>query len=135
MTVLVIPGPPVPCGRPRLSLDGHAYMPDRTRKYERSVRHFAKAAFPSPIEGPVRLTAVFYCHNRQRRDVDNLLKSIMDGINGIAFADDSQVVSQSALKLVDKNFPRAVVDVSPVQYSLDYLESEIIWNLLSCSDV
>lgn len=129
MTVFVVPGAPVPCGRPRLSLDGHAYMPERTRRYERAVHSFARAAFASPFQGPVRLIAVFYCHNKQRRDVDNLLKSVMDGINGVAFEDDSQVVSQTAVKLLDRVSPRAVVGVFPLS-DVQAVEEAALWGLL-----
>jgi endogenous inhibitor of DNA gyrase (YacG/DUF329 family) len=39
--------------------------------------------------------AVFFHGTRQRRDVDNMIKLVCDGLNGVAWADDSQVCEVS----------------------------------------
>lgn len=111
-------------------------MPERTRRYEKLVKGLAKRTFPEPLAGPVILHADFYCHNRQRRDVDNLLKSIMDGINGVAFADDSQVVSVHASKLLSKSMPRAVITVSAIS-DIQALCDAVSWSIAErlCSEV
>lgn len=44
-----------------------------------------------------------------RPDIDNYIKAIFDSLNGIAFADDSQIVSMHAVKLYTPN--KAYVDV------------------------
>jgi len=36
--------------------------------------------------------------SKLRGDVDNYLKSLMDGLNGVAYDDDGQVVSVKAFK-------------------------------------
>lgn len=59
--------------------------------------------------------AVFYHATRQRRDVDNMLKLILDGLNEVAWADDTQVVEVSGRKiLVDKGEAMTVVEVYQV---------------------
>lgn len=56
--------------------------------------------------------AIFYHSTRQRRDVDNMLKLILDGLNKTAWPDDTQVVEVSGRKmLVDKPEARTVVEV------------------------
>jgi Holliday junction resolvase RusA-like endonuclease len=47
-------------------------------------------------------------------DVDNVMKSVQDGLNGIAYRDDRQIITASISKFYDDN-PRLVV-------SLTYLE-------------
>lgn len=39
--------------------------------------------------------ASFFCGTRQRRDVDNMIKLILDGLNGVAWKDDAQVTEVS----------------------------------------
>lgn len=53
-------------------------------------KHFKE----QPWQGPVGVELRFYiCKvNRSRGDGDNLLKAILDGMNGIIFEDDRQVI-------------------------------------------
>ncbi|MCW2898779.1 MAG: RusA family crossover junction endodeoxyribonuclease, partial [Streptosporangiaceae bacterium] len=44
------------------------------------------------------VTALFVSGTRHRRDVDNMLKLILDGLNKVAWADDDQVVEVSGRK-------------------------------------
>lgn len=107
-----VPGRPQGKARPRFA-DGHAYTPQSTRHFERTVamaaarviRHasgwsqagpkavYITAYFPvarslSKAEKARRIGST-YTH---KPDSDNIAKAILDGINGVAFADDSQVV-------------------------------------------
>lgn len=113
MTILVIPGQPVPCGRPRMTVGGHAYMPERTRRYESLVRRLSKGVFQVPMECDVDVSILFCLPDRRRRDLDNLAKGVMDGMNGVAFRDDSQVCSLSVCKMYRKGAGFAVVEVVP----------------------
>lgn len=47
--------------------------------------------FPSPLREPVVLGVKFY-FSRRPGDLDNYVKAISDGLNGIAWQDDRQVV-------------------------------------------
>lgn len=61
----------------------------------RAYRSAAEHAKPhSPITGPVRVAIDLILPDRRRRDIDNVLKPILDAIGhaGI-YEDDSQVVS------------------------------------------
>jgi len=64
-----------------------------TREYEERVAWEAKAAGVTMFDGPVALTLWLYSKGRRRADIDNAAKSVMDGLNGVAYADDRQVVA------------------------------------------
>ena len=88
-----IPGRPIPKGRPRLGYRGqkaYVYTPPETREYERLVGWVAKSAGCRPVEGPVSVALSVYV--KGRLDADNIAKSILDGLNGVAYEDDDQVV-------------------------------------------
>ena len=60
----VVPGEPVPQGRPRFRSAGDhviAYDPAKSREYKRIVQLVARSRAPErPLEGAVRLTLVIY---------------------------------------------------------------------------
>lgn len=104
-----IPGKPFGKQRPRFSRkSGRAFTPAETVSFERTVGEIALPHFPVAIDGPVALEvhATFRpaeSWSRKKRDahlgrphvqkpdLDNLVKGISDGLNRIAFADDSQI--------------------------------------------
>ncbi|NLL20008.1 MAG: RusA family crossover junction endodeoxyribonuclease [Clostridia bacterium] len=90
---IIIPGRPVPKGRPRLGMRGKkafVYTPTATKEYEKLVGWVAKCSGCKPIDGAVAVTLTVY--TRGKMDVDNMAKSILDGLNGVAYEDDDQVV-------------------------------------------
>ena len=91
---VIVPGRPVPKGRPGSGAWATAYIytPESTRAYEQLVGMCARAAAPAPLQGPVEMRAVIYLHRGRRGDLDNYLKCICDGLNKIAWLDDGQVV-------------------------------------------
>ena len=109
---ITIPGRPVPKARPRLGMRGktaYIYTPQRTKEYEELVGWTAKAAGCKPLEGPVEVE--LWCYTKGRADVDNLSKSILDGLNGIAFEDDSQVVDLHVHKRKVKTDERVEIEI------------------------
>lgn len=103
---LLIPGRPVPKGRPRMGRGGRVYTPSSTRAYEELVAaEWMAAGRPVLPPGPFELDCLFVfarpaSHYRTkarvlrpsapvlpREDLDNLVK-IVDALQGLAFSDD-----------------------------------------------
>ncbi len=112
---------PVAKERPRLRVVGQgkrafatAYTPEKTKTYEREIRASAAAQMVAlgittlSSEQPVHIDCVFCMPRPESRksdqyhltvpDIDNLLKAILDGIQGPLLTDDKSVVSLSVSK-------------------------------------
>ena len=75
-------------GRPRVTRNG-TYTPESTTTWEETVGWEFVRLFGRPrVSGPVSVRIEF---NQKRGDLDNLAKAILDGLNGVAWIDDSQV--------------------------------------------
>jgi Holliday junction resolvase RusA-like endonuclease len=118
-----VDGTPVPKGRPRFARRGKfvsTYSPKTTVDYEFKVSEAAKQAMGSseplktPIAAYIYITLPIpasYTKKRtenclkgferptKRSDIDNYCKAVFDGMNGIVFVDDSQIVSLHSTKV------------------------------------
>ena len=87
---------------------GRTYTPKETVAYEKLIAQEAALHFKKPFDGPVHvdIAAVFkpakswskkktaaamYQPHTQKPDKDNVEKAILDGMNKIAYHDDSQI--------------------------------------------
>ena len=62
------------------------------RAYRQQVLHDVQQLQLRSITGPIRLEAIVTRPDRRRRDVDNLLKSLLDGLDHAGvYEDDSQI--------------------------------------------
>jgi len=130
-----IPGEPVAKGRPRMTRQGRAYTPKKTVNYETLIQECFAIAYPGhqPITGPLglKIDAHFtipasWSQKKQkaaqnyqimptkRPDVDNVIKCVADGLNGIAWRDDSQIVSVLANKFYSTR-PRVEIEITEVE--------------------
>jgi Holliday junction resolvase RusA-like endonuclease len=115
MTVaFVVRGHPVPLQRSRTS-SGRHYLPKRSRDYRSLVQvEWMAAGRPSLGSAPFTLSAHFY-GARANADLDNLVKAILDALNGLAFGDDSQLacLSDCCKMPADADGARAEVELWP----------------------
>lgn len=132
MLNFTVNGVPVPKMRPRLTRGGHAYTPKETRDYEGIVREAAfnamrgnellsgavrmdvKMFFPIPASWPKKRQdaakngELGHC---VKPDATNVLKSIEDALNGIAYKDDCQIVAGGFSKHYSER-PRVEITVT-----------------------
>lgn len=98
-----VPGEPLGKSRPRVTKNG-TFTPKATREAEARVRAALDAEHPTPllvVEGEaLSISLMIYRFERRPRDVDNLLKLVMDALNGLAYVDDSQVEDVGRLRTV-----------------------------------
>lgn len=99
-----IPGEPVSKARARFTGKGskvRSYTPAKTMAAEERVAWEFKSAggrFEPDPEATFAVSVTFHNGTRQRRDVDNMLKLILDGLNGVAWVDDTQVMEVTGRK-------------------------------------
>jgi Holliday junction resolvase RusA-like endonuclease len=98
----VVPGDPVPKGRPRLAGRGHVITPKATKAAEKKVREAFRDALPD-WEAEPDLTygclLEFRTAGGSQVDLDNATKLIWDALNTVFWQDDIQV-GMSFLNLV-----------------------------------
>ena len=109
MIHLKIPGKPFGKQRPKFSRN-RTYTPQATIDAEANIKAIAQAAGVQPIDGPIKMTIkAIYTPPKSwskkkkleamgtwkatKPDRDNLEKLVADALNGIAYADDAQVVT------------------------------------------
>jgi Holliday junction resolvase RusA-like endonuclease len=109
-----IAGEPVGKARPRFTRSGHTYTPAKTVNYENLVKlsFTDQIGYFVPNKEPVRMQLMAYykipkstpkkylpdmkkgiIQPMKKPDADNIIKSVADALNGIAYHDDAQIVS------------------------------------------
>lgn len=100
MVKITIPGRPVPAVR--MTQRGK-YVKGRAQKYlnyKDKVGWVAKAAGIKPIHGQVCINITIYLSGGVHGDWDNYGKAICDGLNGIAYDDDRQIIDARVRKVL-----------------------------------
>lgn len=117
MVYFFVPGKVQGKTRPRFSSrSGTVYTPGKTKSYERQIAEAYEAQRGPCFKGAVMVTvdAIFPIPKSWTRakkadamkgkltpgkpDIDNILKVVLDGLNGIAYEDDKQVVTVQCRK-------------------------------------
>lgn len=130
-----IPGTPIAKGRPRFARVGkfvRTYTPDVTLNFENLVKASAAIAMAdrAPLQGALEVVILAgfpipKSWSKRKRaeaeslgvphtvkpDADNLAKSVLDGMAGVAFESDAQVAKLTVSKLYSAT-PRTVVGIA-----------------------
>ena len=95
--------------RARVTKSGHAYTDEKTKADLQAVKDaYTGKCYKCPVEVVVivykdvpKTTPKSVLHEpfTQRPDIDNILKAVLDGLNGVAYEDDSQVVRVTCRKM------------------------------------
>jgi Holliday junction resolvase RusA-like endonuclease len=124
-----VEGKPVPKARARVVTKGKrrfAFTPKKVKDWEAVVKKEAEKHFEMPFAWPVMVSLTFYLHRPKTRrldfwvtttpDLDNLEKSVLDGLNEVAYTDDKLVVVKSSSKrYVTDGVPRVRITVASIQ--------------------
>lgn len=88
-----VPGNPVAKQRPRIFRD-IVYTPKKTLDYEALVAQYAMIAMAGRdmLTGELSVSIISRRETKHRADIDNIEKSVMDGMEGVVYKNDSQVV-------------------------------------------
>lgn len=114
----------------------HSYTPRETAEFERAIAWACKSACKGaqmPENAPLMVDMVFYMpipqsagkrlrerlaservyHMKHSGDVDNMVKSVLDGLNSVAYKDDAQVAAIRAEKVYSEE-PRVEVTIRTI---------------------
>lgn len=115
-----VPGQPVPWQRVMRG-KGRAWVPERTKSYKLDVATEASCAIAKlrrnehwNPEALYRVEVIAYFADARKRDGDNVLKSVLDALNGVVWRDDSQAMRLTVEKRIDKANPRAEVFIEVI---------------------
>lgn len=126
---------PVPQGRPRFTVMGKhvkAYDPAKSKKYKMQLKKTAWRIMIHNIwqridNAPISMNLIFVLPRPKRPknkdyhitkpDLDNLVKAVKDALNGIAYADDSQITELKATKRYcqDVEPPGVIVNIEEIR--------------------
>jgi|TARA_R110000787_G_scaffold223392_1_gene331776 Holliday junction resolvase RusA-like endonuclease len=117
--------------RPRVTSKGTIYSPADTHGFSDKIKASARAAHIEEIEGPVSVALFIHrampkSASKKRKalinntwciskpDIDNVFKSAMDALTGIAWKDDTQVVRITGGRWwAEEHY--TVIEITPLQ--------------------
>jgi Holliday junction resolvase RusA-like endonuclease len=127
-----VPGEPRGKARPRFTKTGHTYTDSKTKAYEQEIvayyrKNFGAFKLPDDAFVRVKVTAHYQIPKSatktatasmqagrilpsRKPDIDNVLKIVLDALNGVAYKDDSRVVCVEAEKVYSFT-PRIVIEI------------------------
>ena len=116
---VVIEGEPASKARVRFSKRGskvHAFTPEKTKQAEEAIAWHVLAAKQPWMRNATAygVKAHFYCGTWQRRDIDNMLKLVLDGCNKVVWDDDCQVIEISAKLERGADHARTEFEIWPI---------------------
>ena len=125
----IIPGPAQAKQRPRVNRNtGRIYTPGATHKYEKlvkesygdnpcfedqfiSIKILFKFEVPKSYSKKKRAEALAGNLRPTKADIDNYIKSVLDGLNKVAFLDDRYIYSIEATKVYTDGEPEVIVEI------------------------
>jgi Holliday junction resolvase RusA-like endonuclease len=131
----IVPGEPQPQERARRGARGRWYTPSATKDYQERVRWaWRQSRAASFGEAPITMSVQFHfarprshfgsgrnAHTLKASaltaipvgDIDNMLKSVFDGLQSLAFVDDRQIVCLWGVHKMwaDRDGPCTVIDM------------------------
>jgi Holliday junction resolvase RusA-like endonuclease len=115
----------IPKARARVTRQGHAYTPAKTKNFERELQWlWTEAGHIMLPRCPTAVTVGFFFTRPKsvkasvlvptgRPDVDNLAKAVCDSLNGFAWHDDGQITDLNAYKRYTEGSAKILLAITP----------------------
>ena len=137
---ILIPLLPVPASRPRVTvrkvrgrMQGLAYFDGRYKKFREDYAKVLSKARIRMYEGPLEVYTNVYVPRPKttkrewpKGDNDNYEKACWDGLNGVAWADDDQIVINHTVKVFTETDPRICIQVRSLDPSR--MRRTLLWS-------
>lgn len=117
----IVTGKPIGKQRPRFTKAGHCYTPKETKEYENRIKQsYITASNGFKFENGVQIVVHAYYPKAKsnksdfvniKPDIDNVIKCVLDALNGIAYDDDKQICSVIGHKAWEKSEPFIEVEI------------------------
>lgn len=115
-SLLVIDGIAVPKQRPQfVRSTGVAYTPKETREWEKYVAQCWDEQNENIIyDQPIFIHLTFMSPKVARQDIDNLVKSVLDGLQGHAYKNDNIIthIDATKIKIMNEETSRVVIRIN-----------------------
>jgi len=124
-----VPGVPQPMQRPRLGANGNVYTPRKTLGFEHAVATHALSKMRAAVwsvrgTGRYAIAIRAFFPDARRLDLDNVVKSALDGCTPLVWADDSQVDELHAWRGVDAKRPRVEIEIRKIDETASTAKSD-----------
>jgi Holliday junction resolvase RusA-like endonuclease len=126
LVATTIDGDPLSKERPRTTLTKNGkrrtYTPPTTQRAEAAIGWALRAALPKPViarAGAFAARLGFFTKTRKPRDLDNMIKLVMDACNKLVWNDDKQVLRLGAFVVRGSDRPRTTLELSLIQEPTD----------------
>lgn len=86
----------------RKSMNGHIYVPKQVKEYKERVKKEISKHDVKVSDKKIRLVMIFELKGKRDRDIDNMLKILLDGMNKLIYEDDKQVTEIHCKKVHGK---------------------------------
>lgn len=112
VAMFAVEGEPVAKERPRLGKHGNTYTPSKTTNAETKIGWaFKQKARGWQADNTTAIALhITFIWSGVDKDIDNMVKTVMDGLNGVAYKDDKQVIRLQVSK-IEGTQPETVVTV------------------------
>jgi Holliday junction resolvase RusA-like endonuclease len=95
----------------RASKGGHVYKSKRYREFLKEIDTIFETIEYVKLEGDLILNVEFFCKSKRKRDLDNLLKSLIDSLEGKLFENDSQIVEIHCTKIIGSKEDKTILSL------------------------
>ena len=95
----------------RASKGGHVYRSKRYTQFLKDIDVFLDTIEYDMLEGDLILNVEFFCKTKRKRDLDNLLKSLIDSLEGRLFENDNQIIEIHSKKFIGCNDDKTMLSL------------------------